>query len=48
MPPKKQLAVLAKGRAKLARMKKAGKAKRGRKKPDTKRKLLKRMRELKK
>ena len=47
MPTQKQLAALAKGRAKLARLKAAGKAKRGKKKPDTKRKLLKRLRALK-
>ena len=44
MPTQKQLAALAKGRAKLARLRAQGKAKRGRKKKPTKRKLLKQLR----
>ena len=47
MPSQKQLAALAKGRKKLAALRAQGKAKRGRKKKPTKRKLLKQLRELK-
>ena len=43
---KAQLAALAKGRAKLARLKGAGKAKRGKNKKPTKRILMRKMREL--
>ena len=46
MPTNKQLAALAAGRAKLARMKKKGLAKRGKGKKDTKRILMKKMRNL--
>ena len=46
MPTAKQLAALAKGRAKLAKMKAAGKAKRGKNKKPTKRKLLKALRKV--
>ena len=46
MPTSKQLAALAAGRAKLARMKKKGLAKRGKGKKDTKRGLLKKLRKL--
>ena len=46
MVTQKQLAALKKGREKLARMKKAGRAKRGKKKPPTKRKLMKALRNL--
>jgi len=41
-----QKAALAKGRAKLAKMRAAGKARRGKGKKPTKRKLMKQMREL--
>ena len=44
MPTAKQLAALIKGREKLARMKAAGKAKRGKGKKPTKRKLMKQLR----
>jgi len=46
MPTAKQLAALKKGREKLARMKRAGKAKRGKNKKPTKRKLMKQLREV--
>jgi hypothetical protein len=46
MPTRKQLAALAKGRAKLRKMKAAGGAKRGKNKKPTKRKLLKQLRNL--
>ena len=46
MPTQKQLAALKKGREKLARMKAAGKAKRGKGKKPTKRKLMKQLREV--
>jgi hypothetical protein len=46
MPTAKQLAALKKGREKLARLKKAGKARRGPGKKPTKRKLMKQLREL--
>ena len=44
MATKKQLAALAKGRAKLAKLRASGKAKRGKAKPKTKRKLMKELR----
>jgi len=44
MPTAKQLAALKKGREKLMRMKAAGKAKRGKGKKPTKRKLMKQLR----
>ena len=47
MPTAKQLAALAKGRAKLRKMRAAGKAKRGKNKKPTKRKLMKQLRNLK-
>ena len=47
MATPKQLAALAKGRAKLRRMRAAGKAKRGKGKKPTKRKLMKQLRNLK-
>ena len=43
---KAQLAALAKGRAKLSRLKGAGKAKRGKNKKPTKRILMRKLREL--
>jgi len=46
MATAKQLAALKKGREKLRRLRAQGKAKRGRKKKPTKRKLLKQLREL--
>ena len=46
MTTKKQLAALAAGRQKLAKMKAAGKAKRGKNKKPTKRKLMKALRKL--
>ena len=46
MVTSKQLAALKKGREKLARLKAQGKAKRGKKKKPTKRKLLKAPRNL--
>ena len=46
MPTSKQLAALAAGRAKLARMKKRGLAKRGKAKKPTKRGLMKKLRNL--
>ena len=46
MATPKQLAALAKGRAKLRRMKAAGRAKRGKNKKPTKRKLMKQLRKL--
>ena len=46
MPTRKQLAALALGRAKLRRMKAAGRARRGKNKKPTKRKLLKQLRNL--
>ena len=46
MATAKQLAALKKGREKLKRLRAQGKAKRGRKKKPTKRKLMKQLREL--
>jgi len=46
MATAKQLAALKKGREKLARMKAAGKARRGKNKKPTKRKLMKQLRKL--
>lgn len=46
MPTKRQLAALAAGRAKLAKMKQQGKAKRGKNKKPTKRKLMKALRKI--
>ena len=46
MPTAKQLAALKKGREKLARMKAAGKARRGKNKKPTKRKLMKALRQV--
>ena len=47
MPTAKQLAALAKGRARLRQLRAAGKAKRGKSKKPTKRKLMKQLRNLK-
>ena len=47
MPSKLQLKALAQGRAKLKRLRAQGKAKRGKKKKPTKRKLMKQLREIK-
>ena len=46
MATQKQLAALAKGRAKLRRMKAKGNARRGKNKKPTKRKLMKQLRNL--
>ena len=46
MPTVKQLAALKAGRAKLAKMKAAGKARRGKNKKPTKRKLMKALRKI--
>ena len=46
MPTKKQLAALAKGRARLRKLRAQGKAKRGKGKKPTKRKLMKQLRNL--
>ena len=46
MATAKQLAALKKGREKLARMKASGKARRGKNKKPTKRKLMKQLRKL--
>ena len=47
MATAKQLAALKKGREKLRRLRAQGKAKRGKAKPKTKRKLMKQLREVK-
>ena len=46
MPTAKQLAALAKGRARLRKLRAQGKAKRGKGKKPTKRKLMKQLRNL--